>query len=150
VRAIKLRDVNHPMRGANRFCGPSIISALTGMDTGEAAALLRHVTGKRAITGTSYYAVRRALSLCGVETEQQDTQCAVPRPTLAGWHREARKAGLLAKGAIWLLAAGDHWQAVSARQYVCGRIGKVVSIRDERVKRRARVSAFWRVTKKSS
>jgi hypothetical protein len=144
VRAIRLRDVDHPKTGGNRYCGPAVISALTGLDTGETAALLRHVTGKRSIKGTSHWSVRRALALCGIDTLPNARGDF--RPTLARWHRWAREAGLFTGDAVWLIVAGNHWQAVTARRYVCGRIGKIVSIRDERVKRRARVDAAYRVT----
>ena len=39
--------------------------------------------------------------------------------------------------------AGCHWQLVSGRRYTCGRIREIVSIRDKRVKRRARVAEVY-------
>ena len=47
------------------------------------------------------------------------------------------------KGRVFLISAGHHWQLVSGRKYTCGRIREIVSIKDKRVKRRARVAGVY-------
>lgn len=139
----------HPVthgKTKNRFCGPAAISIITGIDTGTAAALLRHKTGRRQITSTHTWEVSKVLSALGFHLRPFYLQPAAKnRPTLAGWLKssvEERTAGRL-----FLVAAGNHWQVVSGRRYCCGLTGEIVSIRDERVKRRARVSEVYEITR---
>jgi len=145
---VKLRPVRHPKAGGNRWCGPAIVSALTGLDTAETAAMFRIVTGRRKITGTHQWEVRTVLTRLGLQVREVAVYSGAGRmqPTLASWHKRWRQDGRFADGVVWLVSAGHHWQAVTARKYVCGRTGDVVSIKDERVKRRARVRAVWQIT----
>ena len=143
---LKINAVNHG-KDKNSFCGPSIISAVTGMTTGEAARLIRMQSGRRKITGTSIYQISRALGACGIQLERLSEYGKLNRttgPTLAAWLRMSR--GDRIPGRVFLVVAGWHWQLVSGRRYVCGRTGEIVSIRDKRVKRRARVAEVYELT----
>ena len=126
-------------KDTNRYCGPSVISALTKLTTGEAARLVRMQTGRSSITGTGFGEVRNALAACNIRMQRVPSR--YPPITLARWLRESKEART--PGRVYLLDAGNHWQLVSGRRYVCGRIREIVSIRDKRVKRRARVSIAW-------
>jgi hypothetical protein len=138
--ALKLRAPSHPKGDANRFCGPSAISAATGMGTGEAARLLRAATGKRSIKGTSTGAVLRVLAKCGVRHARATHQ---PGDTLAGWLRSTHgRRG----GKVFLVVAGHHFQLISGSRYVCGRVGAVVELDHPKVKRRARVEEVYELT----
>ena len=66
---LRIKPINHgsTRRDQNRYCGPSVISAITGMTTGEAAAQLRAVSGKRAIKGTHTSWVRAVLRRNNIE-----------------------------------------------------------------------------------
>ena len=46
---LTLNSVNHgtAKRDKNRYCGPAVISALTGITTAEAARRIREHTGRR-------------------------------------------------------------------------------------------------------
>ena len=81
---LKLRPVNHAKGDTNRYCGPSAISAVTGMTSGEAARLLRSVTGRTAIKGASSASVCSALARCGVRVEKA-REHREALPTLAAW-----------------------------------------------------------------
>ena len=123
----------------NRYCGPSVISALTDLTTGEAARLIRKQSGRKTIKGTYTREVRDALRACnivsfGVKVEH-------PKPTLARWLKLSKADRTPER--VFLISAGHHWQLVSGRRYTCGRIRDIVSIRDKRVKRRARVRQGW-------
>lgn len=140
---MKLRNVNRAPRG-NRYCGPAVMSALTGMDTDEAARLLRKVSGKRAIFGVSGPHLCDALMYAGLKAEVHSFfHDSKKRPTLAGWLKLC-KADRTA-GRVFLICAGQHWQLVSGRKYVCGQVGEVCSIKDPRVKRRARVERVYEI-----
>jgi hypothetical protein len=127
-------------KGGNRFCGPAVLSSLTGLDTDTTAALVRHLSGKRQVTGTSTAQVNKVLTACGFRLEQHKV---LQKPTLARWlvdnveHRTP--------GRVFLLVAGNHWQLVEGRRYVCGITVEIVSVRDDKVKRRARVTEVYEV-----
>lgn len=146
---LKLGPVNHGT-DKNRYCGPSVISAVTSLTTGEAARLIRMQSGKRSVKGTSTLEVKRALKACNIEMHH------VPSPgqtrfgrsygiTLAHWLRITH--GTRADR-VFLVVAGWHWQLISGNRYVCGRIASlgIVSVKHEQVKRRARVAEVYELT----
>ena len=127
----------------NRYCGPSVISAVTKLTTGEAARLIRNLCDRKFITGTGTHEVSRALGACNI-TMQRRHYPGLNRttgPTLAAWLRMSK--GDRTSDRVFLLSAGHHWQLVSGRRYTCGRVRDIVSIRDKRVKRRARVAEVY-------
>jgi len=132
----------------NRYCGPSAISALTDLTTGEAARLIRKQSGRKVIKGTHTYEVLKALTACNIKADRWRQEGVrlnrTNGPTLAAWLRLTKKDRT--PGRVFLLVAGWHWQLVSGRRYTCGRIRDIVSIRDKRVKRRARVCEVWELT----
>ena len=127
----------------NRYCGPSVISAVTKLTTGEAARLIRKTSGLRKVTGTHTHELVRALQACNIRMEYRDYPGLnrTTGPTLAAWLRMSK--GDRTPGRVFLVSAGWHWQLVSGRRYTCGRIREIVSIKDKRVKRRARVSDVY-------
>lgn len=141
---LKFQPATHG-KDKNRYCGPAVISCLTGMTTGEAARLIRSVTGRASVKGTHSYELKDALRRCGVEMKPLPVAGVVAnkRPTLAAWLRATKD--LRRPGLVLLVSAGHHWQLISGRRYVCGRLAEVVSVRDARVKRRARVRAVYTV-----
>lgn len=138
---IRLRPVNHGTCAAerNRFCGPSALSAATGMQSGEAARLLRKVSGRSKITGCHTHHLRSAFALCNVE--------AVYVPN---WRDGAKTLGQWLKAsASWrrrkpyLVVAGNHFQLVQGRSYVCGITKDVVSQKHPKVRRKARIEEVY-------
>ncbi len=141
---ITLRPVNHSGPRKNRYCGPSALSALTGLSTGDTAALLRKVSGKRSIKGTHTRHMKVALEWLGYRTGCDFDYEHLPargRPTLLRWAK-----GRPDKSATYLLSVGHHWAVVQGRRYVCGIIGSIVPIK-ESPKKRAKVKAAWRITR---
>ena len=149
---LRIKPVNHgsTLRDKNRYCGPSVISAITGMTTGEAAAQLRAFSGRRRITGTGTWEVQNILLRNGIQMKDARQWWDVKfnrtdGVTLAGW----LKASVKDRDAnrVFLLVAGWHWQLVQVRRYVCGQTRQIVSIRDKRVKRRARVAEVYELSR---
>ena len=140
---MKIKAVNNSTSDRNRYCGPAVISAVTGMVTGEAARLIRHVSGQRKVTGSYAHHVIRALKLCnvgyssnkffGLDTKRQ--------PTLAQWLKSSKD--IRTSGRVFLIVAGNHFQLVEGRRYVCGRTKDIVSVRSKLVKRRCRVEEVY-------
>ncbi len=146
---LELGPVNHGT-DKNRYCGPSVISAVTSLTTGEAARLIRMQSGKRSVKGTSTMEVKRALQACNVQMR------TVHPP--AGEHFGRSYGITLAKwlklthgtrgNRVFLVVAGWHWQLISGDRYVCGRIASlgIVSTKHKQVKRRARVAEVYELT----
>jgi hypothetical protein len=132
-------------RRSNRFCGPSAISALTNVDTADTAKALREYTGRRMITGVAEGDLLDVLlHNYNIDYQMQywgggeDTN---KRPTLARWLKNTVKER--SKGRVFLIVAGNHYQVISGRRYVCGITQTIVSIKDKQVKRRSRVKAVY-------
>jgi hypothetical protein len=144
MKNLTIKSVNNQRGDTNRYCGPAVISAITGMATGEAARLIRHVGGRKAIRGSSVREVTDALAMCGIKSEYQSFGMKLSRstgPTLAAWLKATVKERTADR--VFLIIAGWHWQLVQGRRIVCGILGKPTSVRDKRVKRRARVANVY-------
>ena len=144
MKNLTIKSVNHQRGDTNRYCGPAVISAITGMATGEAARLIRHVGGRKAIRGSSVREVTDALAMCGIKSEYQSFDMKLGRstgPTLAAWLKATVKERTADR--VFLIIAGWHWQLVQGRRIVCGILGRPTSVRDKRVKRRARVANVY-------
>lgn len=134
---MKLHPLNHD-NGRNRFCGPAVISFATGLSTADAAKLIRDRYNRRAVMGTHTHEVRYALERAGIRMLRKPVD---GKPTLAGWLKGTQE--IRTEGRVFLLVAGNHWQLVTGRRYACGRVGEIVSIKHEKVKRRARVEEVY-------
>ena len=141
---LKLREIKDG-NDKNRYCGPSVISALTDLTTGEAARLIRKQNGRKVIRGSYTHEVLDALRACNIQARRWEKPGVrfnrKTGPTLAGWLKMSKEDRT--PGRVFLLVAGWHWQLVSGRRYTCGRIREIVSIKDKRVKRRARVAEVY-------
>ena len=139
---LKLRPVNHAKGDTNRYCGPSAISAITGCTTGEAARLLRDVSGLASIKGASPVHVKSALARFGICVERIRVNVK-DAPTLAAWLRATHgQRG----GKVFLIVAWNHWQVISGNRYVCGISRVVVDLDSRYVKKRARVTEVYELT----
>jgi len=121
-----------------------VVSAVTGKNTDECAQLFREISGRRNITGTSNWEMCKVLSSVGIRTMIYGIYDYLPvqeRPTFTQWLKKHKK--LRTHGRVWLLVSGNHWQLVSGRQAVCALTEDVVSIRDKRLRRRARVELVY-------
>ena len=142
---MKLYSLNRPAR-SNRYCGPAVLSFLTGQDTTECARWFRSLSNHRgAVKGSSEKNMLMVLDGIDIQTRQVDLfRSSGDRPTLTTWLRDNKE--IRTPGRVYLVVAGNHWQLITGRRYACGRIGEMVSIKDKRVKRRARVRQVWELT----
>lgn len=56
--------------GNNTYCGPSVMSAIAGINTDEAARIISSITGKKRVTGVYEEHLRIAFDLIGFKTEK--------------------------------------------------------------------------------
>ena len=144
MKNLNIKPVLHVKGDKNRYCGPSVISAITGMNTGEAARMIRHVGGRRSVKGSYDWEVREVLERCGIRSVRETFGLKLGRskgPTLAAWLRHTVKERTAKR--VFLIVAGWHYQLVQGRRIVCGILGEPTSVRDKRVKRRARVAQVF-------
>lgn len=144
MKNLNIKPVLHVKGDRNRYCGPSAISAITGMNTGEAARMIRHVGGRKSVKGSADWEVRRVLESCGIRSNRETFGLKLGKskgPTLAAWLRHTVKERTAKR--VFLIVAGWHYQLVQGRRIVCGILGEPTSIRDKRVKRRARVAEVF-------
>ena len=143
---IKINPVNNGTKKTdrNRFCGPAVISSITKMTTAEAARLIRHFTGERKVTGTHTHDLISSFNACGVKVQWVYDLNTLNKPTLAGWLKHTIKERTADR--VFLVIAGNHFQLVQGRRYVCGITRSIVSIKDKKVKRRSRVETVYELT----
>jgi len=139
-----LKPVKRAAKGHNRFCGPAALSIIAGIDTAEASAVIRFANKKRSVQGTHDWEIIKSLNLLGynvASAAKLNPLKPKTNPTLAAWLKSDERDGKT----LYLVAAGNHWQVVQGRRYCCGLTKDIVSIRDAKVKRRARVTAVYRI-----
>ena len=164
-----LNEVNHgtTKRDKNRFCGPAVISALTGITTAEAARRIREHTGRRQVTGTWGDELAPVFADLGVirmtparidedgflmfdllveilDVKAQRRYEADQRGsamTFSAWLKATERERQ--SDQVFLLTSGRHWVLVQGDSFVCGLTKRVVDVKDPQVKQRARVARFW-------
>lgn len=117
---MQLYEIN---QNGNKYCGPSVIAALAGIGTKEAAAIIRAKTKKAYIKGTHATEVQHALNALGFSM----TKVWPERVTLQRW----AKASRIVRGkSVYLVAAGHHWILVQGLYAQCGKTINLVRIAD--------------------
>ena len=143
---MKIQAVRKAAKGHNRFCGPAALSIVTGIDTAQAAALIRKTSNVRSVMGTSTYQIIRAFNALGyhlTSAAKINPNDRKSNPTLAAWLKETASTR---GNDVFLISAGYHWQIVQGRRFCCGLTQKPVSLKHDKVKRRARVAGVWKIT----
>lgn len=121
----KIHNVNKKNRG-NKWCGPAAMSAVLGIDTDQAAATLREVTGRDRITSTYDHWMNQAFNKHGVKmTRARDEIAPKRRETLTAW---AKRTHAERGDRIFLVSAGRHWRVHQGWNQVCGIVMKVGSM----------------------
>ncbi len=124
--SLTLHPVKRATKASSKWCGPSAISILTGLDTRDTARLLRSVGGRRAIKGSYWSEMHSALSKLGFRLDP----CRIPltsvppkRLTLIAWLKRSRAE----RGSdTFLFTAGHHFAVVQGRRYACGQSKEIV------------------------
>lgn len=155
----------HAVKGGNVYCGPAVISTITGLTTDKAAELLfeaRVAIGIRrrrttSIEGTSCREVVHALEGLGHLVESRRFRCRqittrnlawyplafVVGPTLAGWMRRTRARRRL--DAAYAIVVGTHWVTVCGDQIVDNDQTMPIDFKQWQTMRRSRIKAVYRV-----
>lgn len=107
-------------RNGNSYCGPAVISAISGIGTKEAAALIRSLSGRERVRGTHAQDLHKALSQLGytmkpVPRLTRDHE-GKSRQTLRQWSKGYGKGS-----EFYLVAAGNHWILLQGAHAQCRR-----------------------------
>ncbi len=123
--SITLHPVKRATKASSKWCGPSALSILTGLDTKDTARLLRSVGGRRAIKGSYWSEMKIALIKLGFRL----VPCGLLQPTppkrltLIRWLKQSRTE----RGSeTYLISAGCHFAVVQGRRYACGQSKAIV------------------------
>jgi hypothetical protein len=129
--------------GHNRYCGPGALSIITGIDTAQAAAALREVSGRKAIKGAHEVHMRRVLTKLGYRVQ---TVTFPEGTTLAAW----LKANPLSQRGtkVYLITVAHHYVTVQGRRGGCNLTGGPVALKDMK-KRRGVVASILLVSKQA-
>lgn len=95
-----LNDINF---GINQFCGPSVLSALTGKSTDECASVISSISGKQTIEAVNISHLLQALQKLRFDNEQIQT---------VGRSLYANLIGLSSKDGIYIVLIPKHVVAV--------------------------------------
>lgn len=79
----KLEHILHPIKGKNRYCGPSAIATILGVTTDHAARVIRGLTGERQVKGVSVFHLRAAMERLGMGVRYTSLNLAYE--SLADW-----------------------------------------------------------------
>lgn len=128
----------YPAIGANRYCGPAALAILSGQSTTATAALLRQLTGKRAIMGVPSGTMMRAMHALGFRC----TPVGTPRRTL-----RALAEDLELPTGVYLVIVTGHYVVLDTRTMQVSDNHTVYPV-DLRIysRRRKFVKSVWRIT----
>lgn len=126
--SLKIRPVNHGTKKSdkNGYCGPAVLSILTGMTTAESAKVINASNGnlKRYIKGTSTRQMRKAFSVCGIDMVEK---IKIPKhiKTLDKWLDDTEHSR---KDNMYLVSSGHHWLIIQGNNYVCGMTKNIINM----------------------
>jgi hypothetical protein len=110
-------------QNGNKYCGPSVVSALAGIGTKEAATVIRSQNGRSFIKSSTTDDVACALRLLGFEMALVGYSSRADRVTLRQWastHARAKN--------VYLVVARRHWILVQGRTAMCGKTIDLVHV----------------------
>jgi len=106
--------MNKVQFGKNEFCGPSCISAIAGINTDEASAVLSSITGRSKITGVYPSELEKAFNILGYNVEGI--------PSLAGSTIFSSLFQLHGKDGYYVFTIPGHFVAIELNgnhKYIC-------------------------------
>lgn len=100
-------DITHNEKGLrNNYCGPAALSAIAGITSEQAAALLRHIGGRRAICTTYDREMIGAMKALGLKIQQKHF---FGKPTVKKWKRPKGKLLVAVTGHYICVQSGKFW-----------------------------------------
>lgn len=132
---MKLHAIKHNNK-SQLWCGPAVISAVTGLDTRTVFQCIRDTTGMPKVMGTNHTNVTQTLRALGVNATVYYTRGSAF--TLARWLRLNRS--MFAHQPV-IVGLTHHWVAVQGRRFVDSHEPSPVPLK-KAPWRRARVKSY--------
>lgn len=132
----------HRVTGRNRYCGPHVMSAITGVPTHDIATRVRAITGRTKCTGVHAKDLETVLIGLGHWPHKIAAYDRGKGPTLNQWLTETKRE----PGKLYIVCAGWHWQLIEGDNYTCARVRKLgvsIPVTHDKVKRKARISDIY-------
>ena len=108
----------HPIKGKNRYCGPSAMATVLGVTTDHAARVIRGFSGERWIKGVSTQHLIAALEQLGVRVRY--TRIDAAYESLAGWLESNLQVFQASHLILHFGVVGDsHYGTISRGMYQC-------------------------------
>ena len=129
LNTLKIRPVNHGTKKSdkNGYCGPAVISILTGMTTAQSAKVINASNGnlKHYIKSTSTREMSKAFSACGIDMAEK---IKIPKhiKTLNKWLDDTEYSR---KDDMYLVSSGYHWLIIQGNNYVCGMTENIINMK---------------------
>lgn len=150
----QIGEIRHPKVGRNRYCGPGAVSALTGCDTQQAAALMRKHSGRYSIkssTGGEVWSALRALGYSvediHVKTERYTNSNGTSynrMPSLRNWLAQSKE---LRGSDAFLVSTPTHWLVIQGNRRVCSLSKGIVFVDEHQPCMKQQMSGAYRITK---
>lgn len=127
----------------NKYCGPSAISALTGLPTNQCTAIIREVNDHgNAVRGFGPQPMLRTLYALGIGARQvRDKADKTQKKNLRTWVKDHSKGD-----DIYLVIAGNHWIIVNGKHAMCGWTKDLVYVDDHPFARKF-VTDVWKLAR---
>ena len=107
---IKYCETLKRITGRARKCGPTALSAITGLPSHLCATIMRSITKERAIRGVHAVTLVKALTLLNYTASLIRYDHSLDRPTLRNWIRDRDE------GKLYIINIKRHWIAYSNHQ----------------------------------
>lgn len=106
----------HKPHGANRYCGPTALSAITGLSRDDIAALARRFSGRPAIKGMQHDEAKAVIAQLGGTMELVGIGSPAQKQTLAEWMEQRSTK---ARTSYLLVSVTEHYVAVLRDTVLC-------------------------------
>lgn len=108
----------HPIKGKNRYCGPSAMATVLGVTTDHAARVIRGFSGERWIKGVSVQHLTAAMEQLGVRVRY--TRINAAYESLSEWIKRDLQAFKASHLILQFGVNGDsHYGTISGGMYQC-------------------------------
>lgn len=133
----KMRDVKQT---TNTFCGPAVISSLTGIPTCKAEKYVKQLTDETNVKGMWTRDLLKVLQVFGIHATSEGLG-NVGRSLKYFLFDSDRD-----RDEIYLVTSGRHFQLVKGMRFVCGITREMVSVNNPKVRTRTLVSEVYKLS----
>lgn len=142
---MKVFDFNRPTKADNRYCGPAVLSYLTGHRTKDTATVCREHLKMKSVTGLWGWELAKVCTLFGLHlrTVSSFTVRTKKAPTVAAWLASTDYDPT----AVYIVMTTAHFFVLADGAFGDSKSEGWVGLKHDVVERRARVQHVWQVSR---